>query len=137
MGRDRRQRLERAGGPRSRRRNRSAGAESAGRAAAALRRWSRCRARLRRDLGLHSAHMKIGVVGLGYVGLPLAVAFCEAGHDVAGADTDTRVGEAVAGGGSHIEDVPDESLAAIGSSLHVSTRYADLAKVEAIIVAVP
>ena len=35
--------------------------------------------------------MKIGVVGLGYVGLPLAVAFCEAGHDVAGVDVDTRV----------------------------------------------
>ena len=29
--------------------------------------------------------MRIGVVGLGYVGLPLAVAFCEAGHDVVGA----------------------------------------------------
>ena len=35
--------------------------------------------------------MKIGVLGLGYVGLPLAVAFCEAGHDVAGVDLDTRV----------------------------------------------
>jgi len=81
--------------------------------------------------------MKIGVVGLGYVGLPLAVAFCEAGHEVAGVDVDTRVVEALAGGRSHIEDVPDEALAAIGSRLHVSTRYADLAKVEAIIVAVP
>jgi UDP-N-acetyl-D-mannosaminuronate dehydrogenase len=35
--------------------------------------------------------MKIGVVGLGYVGLPLAVAVREAGHDVAGVDLDTRV----------------------------------------------
>ena len=40
--------------------------------------------------------MKIGIVGLGYVGLPLAVAFCEAGHDVVGVDTDARVIEALA-----------------------------------------
>jgi len=81
--------------------------------------------------------MKIGVVGLGYVGLPLAVAFCDAGHEVTGVDTDPRVVEALSAGHSHVEDVPDESLQAIGSSLRVTTRYADLAKVDAIIVAVP
>jgi len=81
--------------------------------------------------------MKIGVVGLGYVGLPLAVAFCDAGHEVTGVDTDPRVVEALLAGHSHVEDVPDESLQAIGSSLRVTTRYADLAKVDAIIVAVP
>jgi len=81
--------------------------------------------------------MRIGVVGLGYVGLPLAVAFCEAGHDVTGVDTDTRVVEALASARSHVEDVPDESLAAISSSLHPTTRYAGLAKVDAIVVAVP
>jgi UDP-N-acetyl-D-glucosamine dehydrogenase len=81
--------------------------------------------------------MKIGVVGLGYVGLPLAVAFCEAGHEVTGVDTDARVVEALSGGHSHVEDVPDESLQAIGSRLRVTTRYADLAKVDAIVVAVP
>jgi UDP-N-acetyl-D-glucosamine dehydrogenase len=81
--------------------------------------------------------MKIGVVGLGYVGLPLAVAFCEAGHEVTGVDTDTRVVEALLAGRSHIEDVPDESLQGIRDRLHPTTRYAGLAKVEAIIVAVP
>ena len=34
------------------------------------------------------APMNVGIVGLGYVGLPLAVAFCEAGHDVVGVDVD-------------------------------------------------
>ena len=34
--------------------------------------------------------MKIGIVGLGYVGLPLAVAFAEAGNEVVGLDTDPR-----------------------------------------------
>jgi UDP-N-acetyl-D-mannosaminuronate dehydrogenase len=39
--------------------------------------------------------MKIGIVGLGYVGLPLAIAFCEAGHEVVGVDTDPRVADAL------------------------------------------
>ncbi|MGH2804564.1 MAG: NAD(P)-binding domain-containing protein, partial [Thermoleophilaceae bacterium] len=38
--------------------------------------------------------MRIGIVGLGYVGLPLAVAFAEAGQDVVGVDVDGRVVEA-------------------------------------------
>jgi UDP-N-acetyl-D-glucosamine dehydrogenase len=81
--------------------------------------------------------MKIGIVGLGYVGLPLAVAFCEAGHEVVGVDTDSRVVEALAAGRSHIEDVPDPVLAGVGDRLRPSTRYADLAKTDAVIVAVP
>ena len=81
--------------------------------------------------------MKIGIVGLGYVGLPLAISFCEAGHDVVGVDTDARVTEALANGHSHVEDVPDEALAAIAERFHATSRYADLAKVDAIIVAVP
>jgi UDP-N-acetyl-D-glucosamine dehydrogenase len=81
--------------------------------------------------------MRIGVVGLGYVGLPLAVAFCEAGHEVVGVDTDSRVVEALAAGRSHIEDVPDPVLAGVGDRLRPSTRYADLAKTDAVIVAVP
>ena len=34
--------------------------------------------------------MKVGIIGLGYVGLPLAVAFAEAGHEVVGLDADPR-----------------------------------------------
>ena len=39
--------------------------------------------------------MRIGIVGLGYVGLPLAVAFAEAGHDVVAMDVDDRKIEAI------------------------------------------
>jgi UDP-N-acetyl-D-glucosamine dehydrogenase len=81
--------------------------------------------------------MKIGIVGLGYVGLPLAISFCEAGHDVVGVDTDARVADALAAGHSHVEDVPDEALASIAERFHPTSRYADLAKVDAIVVAVP
>jgi UDP-N-acetyl-D-glucosamine dehydrogenase len=81
--------------------------------------------------------MKIGVVGLGYVGLPLAVAFCDAGHEVVGVDTEVRVVEALRRGESHIEDVSAEALARAGDRLQSTTRYADLAKVDAAIIAVP
>jgi len=65
--------------------------------------------------------VRVGVVGLGYVGLPLAVAFAEAGHSVVGVDTDTRKVAAVAAGESHIEDIPSERLAAVGGLLTAST----------------
>jgi UDP-N-acetyl-D-glucosamine dehydrogenase len=81
--------------------------------------------------------MRIGVVGLGYVGLPLAVGFAEAGYDVVGVDTDTRIIEALAAGRSHIEDVPDAVLAGVAGRLRATTRYADLAQTNAVIVAVP
>jgi UDP-N-acetyl-D-glucosamine dehydrogenase len=81
--------------------------------------------------------MKIGVIGLGYVGLPLVVAFAEGGHDVVGVDVNARVVASLGAGRSHIEDVPDETLQAISARFHPTPRYADLAKVDAVIVAVP
>jgi UDP-N-acetyl-D-glucosamine dehydrogenase len=81
--------------------------------------------------------MKVGIIGLGYVGLPLAVAFCDAGHEVWGVDADKRTVDELSASRSHIEDVSDERLAAIADRFHPSTRYADLAKVDAAIIAVP
>ena len=81
--------------------------------------------------------MRVGIVGLGYVGLPLAVGFAEAGHDVLGVDTDLRMVEALARGESHVEDVPNETLRSLGDRFRATTRYQDLAQVEAILVAVP
>ena len=81
--------------------------------------------------------MKIGVVGLGYVGLPLVVAFCEEGHEVTGVDADSRVVEGLRAGRSHIEDVSDAALAGLAGRFHPTTRYADLAKVDAVLVADP
>jgi UDP-N-acetyl-D-glucosamine dehydrogenase len=81
--------------------------------------------------------MKIGIVGLGYVGLPLAVAFAEAGHEVSGLDLDPAKVEALNTGRSYIEDVPDSVLAPLGERLRASADYADLAPCEALIVCVP
>ena len=48
----------------------------------------------------------VGVVGLGYVGLPLAVAFAQAGSRVVGLDSDSRRVEAIRAAQSYVEDVP-------------------------------
>jgi UDP-N-acetyl-D-glucosamine dehydrogenase len=81
--------------------------------------------------------MKIGIVGLGYVGLPLAVAFAEAGHEIVGLDTDARKVEALNEGRSYVEDVPDSALAPLRERLTATTRHADLAACDAVIVCVP
>ena len=81
--------------------------------------------------------MKIGIVGLGYVGLPLAVAFAEAGCEVVGLDLDTAKVEALNGGRSYIEDVPDEALAPLGEKLRGTSDYAELAACDAVIICVP
>jgi UDP-N-acetyl-D-glucosamine dehydrogenase len=81
--------------------------------------------------------MQIGIIGLGYVGLPLAVAFAEAGHEVVGVDLDPAKVEALNGGRSYVEDIADEALAPLAERLRASGSYAELAACEAVIVCVP
>jgi UDP-N-acetyl-D-glucosamine dehydrogenase len=81
--------------------------------------------------------MKLGVVGLGYVGLPLALAFAEAGNEVVGLDTDAAKLADLAAGRSYIEDVDDAALAALSPRLHPTADYADLEDCAAVIVCVP
>jgi UDP-N-acetyl-D-glucosamine dehydrogenase len=81
--------------------------------------------------------MKIGIVGLGYVGLPLAVAFAEAGHEVTGLDLDPAKVESLNAGRSYIEDVSDRALGPLGDRLQATAAYADLAACEAAIICVP
>jgi UDP-N-acetyl-D-glucosamine dehydrogenase len=79
----------------------------------------------------------VGVIGLGYVGLPLAVAFAQEGCEVIAVDVDSRKVEAIVAGNSYIEDVSDESLVGVREYIHATTRYADLARAEAVLVCVP
>ena len=81
--------------------------------------------------------MKVGVVGLGYVGLPLAVAFAEAGDQVIALDVDPLKISAVAAGDSYIEDIPSERLRAVLPGIRPTYRYADLAQAEAVLICVP
>lgn len=82
---------------------------------------------------------RIGVVGLGYVGLPLAVALAEAGFKVLGVDVDKQKVASLGIARSYVEDVPDSQLAPIVKSGHLvaSTDYASLADVDAISICVP
>ena len=81
--------------------------------------------------------MTIGIVGLGYVGLPLAVAFAEAGQRVVGVDTNVGRVNQLRTGESYIEDIPSERLQAVASRIEATTRAQRLGLCDAIIIAVP
>ncbi|HYH60429.1 MAG TPA: nucleotide sugar dehydrogenase, partial [Solirubrobacterales bacterium] len=77
-------------------------------------------------------------IGLGYVGLPLAVAFAEAGTDVVGLDVDEGTVAALSRGESEIEDIPSERLEPlVDGPLVPTTDPAALEDCDAIVICVP
>lgn len=82
---------------------------------------------------------RIGIVGLGYVGLPLAVAFAQEGFHVIGVDVDAGKVASLNHGESYVEDVPSSVLGdLVGRGLlRATTDYADMAEVDAISICVP
>jgi len=81
--------------------------------------------------------MRVGIVGLGYVGLPLAASFAEAGHDVVGFDLDQRRVDLFNAAESDIEDVPSEQLARIADRFTPTTDPEQLSACAAILICVP
>jgi UDP-N-acetyl-D-glucosamine dehydrogenase len=81
----------------------------------------------------------IGVIGLGYVGLPLAVAFAESGATVVGVDLDARRVAGVAAGESFIEDVPPAALVPLVRSgrLGATSDVSTLKEADAVVICVP
>jgi len=81
----------------------------------------------------------VGVIGLGYVGLPLAVEFAKAGFHVIGYDVSERVASLLMRGESHIQDVPKSEVAALVKSGHfeATTDESRLHEADAISIAVP
>src|SRR3989454_5987260 len=79
----------------------------------------------------------VGIIGAGYVGLPLAVAFAEQGCEVIAVDVDSRKVDAIARGDSYVEDVASEALGRLSERIHATTRYARLAKADAVLICVP
>ena len=94
-----------------------------------------------RDLGakIDARETRIGVMGLGYVGLPLAVEFAKAGFPVTGFELDGEKVRAVLDSRSYIEDVPQAEIAAMRESgrLHATTDMGELAGCDVINVCVP
>ncbi|HEV2985118.1 MAG TPA: nucleotide sugar dehydrogenase [Vicinamibacterales bacterium] len=82
---------------------------------------------------------RVGVIGLGYVGLPLAVEFAHAGFDVTGFDVDAVKTDQINAGKSYIPDVADADLAACvrGGTLRATTDMTALGAMDAIDICVP
>src|SRR6478752_6249213 len=81
----------------------------------------------------------VAVVGLGYVGLPLAVEFAKAGFTVIGYDVSERVVALLNAGKSHIQDVPSAEVADLvkRKRFTATTDEARLGEADAISIAVP
>ncbi len=88
---------------------------------------------------IRSRSARVGVIGLGYVGLPLAVEFAHAGFDVTGFDVDAEKASLINGGKSYIPDVPEEALAqqVRAGKLRATTDMSQLASMDAIDICVP
>src|SRR5229473_748489 len=80
-----------------------------------------------------------GVIGLGYVGLPLAVELARGGYSVVGFDIDQRKVEAIERGRSYIPDVQDRQLAELVATdrLQATTDFAALARLDTVNICVP
>ena len=79
----------------------------------------------------------VGIVGLGYAGLPLAMAFAEAGFEVTGVDlSDERV-QAVQEHRSYLVDVPEERYEGLDGRLTATTDYAAVGELDALTICVP
>ncbi len=88
---------------------------------------------------ISSRTARVAVIGLGYVGLPLAVAFARAGFPVTGVDVDERKVAALNAGRSYIGDASDEDLRPYVASgrLRATTDYDALRDADAIFICVP
>jgi UDP-N-acetyl-D-glucosamine dehydrogenase len=87
---------------------------------------------------LRAKESTIAVVGLGYVGLPLALRFAEVGYPVLGIDIDVEKVASLKNGESYIEHIPARAIArARAKGLQATTDFAGVAGADAIIVCVP
>jgi len=89
--------------------------------------------------GIDRKGIPVGVVGLGYVGLPLAIEFCSCGFEVWGIDASSEKVGFLTAGKSHVGDIQDSVVTEYISSgrLHVGGEYDRLKQTQAISVCVP
>lgn len=86
---------------------------------------------------IQSKDAKVGIIGLGYVGLPLAVTAAKAGFPVTGFDVDATKMENLTAGKSYIEAVEDADLAAVKNHFNWTTDFSGLADMDVIVICVP
>src|SRR5512146_1272816 len=88
---------------------------------------------------IHDRSAVVGVIGLGYVGLPLAMEFAKSGFHVIGFDVSERVVKLLMSGQSHIQDVPSSEVAALvrSGTFEATTDESRLSEADGISIAVP
>jgi len=93
----------------------------------------------RRPEYFKGAQLRVGIIGCGYVGLPLGLRFAEAGHRVTGFDTDPAKVEKLNRGQTYIQHIPQNKIQQFVQSKHfaATTDFARLAEVDAILICVP
>src|SRR5271169_3602262 len=93
----------------------------------------------RRPEFFKGAQLKVAIIGCGYVGLPLALRFAEAGHKVTGFDTDPKKVQMLSAGKSYIEHIQQTKIQQYVNSKHftATTDFARLKEVDAILICVP
>jgi UDP-N-acetyl-D-glucosamine dehydrogenase len=79
----------------------------------------------------------LGIVGLGYAGLPLAMTFAEAGFDVVGVDLNQDRVDAIRQGRSYLVDVPGERYERLDGHLQATSDYAAVSELDAVTICVP
>ena len=80
----------------------------------------------------------IGILGLGYVGQPLALRYSQLGYDVLGFDIDAEKVEKLNSGHSHIEHIQDADIAAANAAgMHCTTDFSRASEADALILCVP
>ena len=89
--------------------------------------------------GSEKSSLTVGVVGLGYVGLPLVLQFCRAGHKVIGLDVDAEKTNAINAGRSYIRHVDSKLIQAARAEkqLEASTDFKRVRELDAAIICVP
>jgi UDP-N-acetyl-D-glucosamine dehydrogenase len=87
---------------------------------------------------IETREIRVGIIGLGYVGLPLARAFAVGGYRVLGFDTDPVKVEKLAQGQSYIGHISDESIASMkANGFEATDRFDRLGEPDAVIICVP
>ncbi len=89
------------------------------------------------DERLRTREAKIGIVGLGYAGLPLAMAFAETGFEVTGIDLDEARVSALTEGRSYLVDVPVERFGKVDGRMKPTTDYRAVSELDALTICVP
>lgn len=89
------------------------------------------------DERVATRELNLGIVGLGYAGLPLAMTFAEAGFEVIGIDIDPERVKAIREGRSYLVDVPAERYEHLDGHLEATGDYAAISELDAITICVP